>query len=189
MSRILDFGSFSTPCITDSENKNSPEDIFKMRIRDDNDKIISDNRMNFSTLHIIRTSEKQIYVALQTKKKFSKKTLISIIFSHFSNVDFFSTHNNCCPPYFLKVFSNVTEEFGCCKIISMQELFQSVQTCYLLLKDQEVMQPELNYFRYKLECIILSTLFQKSNRNAAIMGLKKINDSPSICVKDIPKEV
>lgn len=185
MPKVLDFGEFFVPCISDSENKKTPEDMFNMRIKDDNNVIISDFRINFSNLHIIRTSEKQLYVALQTKKKFSKKTLISVLFSNYSNIDFFSTHNTCCPPYFLKIFSNVVEEFGCCKILPMYKLFESVQECYVLLKDKEIMQPELNYFRYKLECIILSSLFQKSNRNAAIMGIKKINDSPPVCIKEV----
>lgn len=174
MTRVLDFGLFYTPCITDSDCDKTPEELYD----------ISEIRDNFHTLHIFRTYEKQLFVCLQTKKKFSKKTLQTILFSHYSNIDFFSTHNNCCPSYFVKAFTN-EEEFGCCKILSMHNLFKSVQNCYEILKDKDVMQPELNFFRYKLECLILCTLNQKSNRNPAIMGQKTISSRSTVCIKEI----
>ena len=163
--------------LKNSEEK--PEDIYKIR----------DINSTYGHLIMLRTSspKKLFYFMLCKKKPVQKKVLQSIIFSNYNNVDYMSIHVNTCPDLFKKLFREGAsiggDEF---LVLSASYLLFKVHSRYLKdkLDNDDLNQPHLDYFRYKLECMLFMGLGQKPNRPDFVVGASELNSGETFTVID-----
>jgi len=172
---MLHFETFDIECVTNSTDE-KPEDAFKIR----------DINNNFGHLILLRsTLPQKFYLMLCRKKPVQKKVLQSIIFSNFNNIDYISIHHNTCPEIFKKLFDNGLKlgdnQFS---IVSVSYLLEKIHTRFLKDKNDldELNQPYLNYFRFKLECMLLMSCNQKLNRPEFVCGKSDINFGEALTI-------
>lgn len=177
--KFLKFENFEIESVT-KQTEEKPEDIFKIR----------DLISNYGHLIILRTStpKRLFYFMLCKRKPVQKKVLQSIIFSNFSNVDYMAIHINTCPEMFKKLFLDGLkigdDEFS---ILSASYLMSKIHNRYIKdLEDSDNLnQPHLNYFRYKLECMILMAMNQKGNRPDFVCGASALISGESLEILEI----
>lgn len=190
MLRTIEFNDISLPCITRTDLKEKPEDLYNVRYRMRN--WIS--LYAFRALTIIDHSDPpnhsyQIFLTLCGKDDI-KKQMKYVIFSNFSNVDFVSIYENCVPLSFVSLFENnelFISDKKSLKIFNIETIIKKIQVYYDQKNLFDFLSPDVEYFRYKLECIILTLLNMKPNRNSLILGKYHIFDGSivQICSTEI----
>lgn len=168
MSEIHFGNTVKIPCITSSECKEKPEDIFEVR------------GLSYNYGHVIalRTSNpRRIYFVLCKKKPVCKRMMQGVFFSHYSNIDFVSVHWNIFPMLYQKYFDEsitcISDDF---LILNACELLERIHNRYEAEKliNDDITQPHLNYIRYKLECMILTMMNMQSNRPKLFNGKNEL---------------
>lgn len=173
--RIFDFGDFAITCISKSGITEQPEDLYHVR----------EELANFFNLICLRSTDKKIFFGIVKKKKIPKNLVCTSMMSHFCDVDFVSFNSNVVPLLFINIFDDSDIRIGDDEILisDASELLKKVDTLYKQF--ETCTNTHLSYFRYKLECLMLSALKMKPGRFHLIKGFEKIPGGRTVVVKDI----
>lgn len=153
------------PLVTGDLKQQKPEDHFKVR----------DRAHTFSNMALLRVSScdnKKRFLCVFSDRDMSSKIMISVFFSTYSEVDFVSVHKNSVPPIFNGVINKGSLWQGSKDYIEYDavSLLTKVHNLFLKYKDDDFNQPELDFFRYKLESVVLSAFNQKPSRHHMMWG-------------------